>query len=472
MNTSIRNRLLLILLPLTLVIWGAAVVAIFTTTQREAEELIEAQLAQSARVLMSLIGHEVQEHKASLVSDISGEIMLQLRQIPEFEYQNQYEQKIAFQVLTLKDHQILLRSQGAPAFRMSDDDFGFSDRVIGGLPWSVYTLTDPKLEVQVQVGQTLGPRKDTIARIALRLITPLLFAIPLLGIIIWYGVGQAMRPLRIVARDVKRRRPDNLHPIVSDIVPAEVEPLIDALNKLFNRLQRAFETERRFTSDAAHELRTPLAALKAHAQVALRTTDDSMRREALVNVIAGVDRAVHLSEQLLILARIDPEIWAGREHVKLSEVATAVLADIAPSALAKNIELSLDDSSDAAVIHGDRTMISILLRNLVDNAIKYSPKHGSVEVRLERSGSWLNLKVADSGPGIPPEERARVFERFYRLAGTQPPGSGLGLSIVKRIAELHRAKIRLDASHLGGLLAEVSFPIEPPEGATPSLSQA
>jgi two-component system sensor histidine kinase QseC len=221
-------------------------------------------------------------------------------------------------------------------------------------------------------------------------------------------------------------------------------------------LQQAFETERRFTSDAAHELRTPLAAIKTQAQVALRSSADEERRRALNQVISGVDRASHLVQQLLTLARIDPTLWVGSELIDLPALASEVLAEIAPMALARDIDLSLEAGLPPA-IRGDRAMLGMMLRNLVDNAIKYTPAGGKVEVRLARDGARLNLSVDDSGPGITPEERARVFERFYRQVGTNVPGSGLGLSIVKRIADLHHAEVRLGDAALGGLRAEVVF---------------
>jgi two-component system sensor histidine kinase QseC len=308
----------------------------------------------------------------------------------------------------------------------------------------------------VQVGENSARRQALRDYIAWRILIPILLALPLLALMIWYGVSRAMVPLRNIAADVKNRRPDNLHPIEGTVVPLEAQPLIDALNALFQRLQQAFETERRFTADAAHELRTPLAALKTQAQVALRATADAERRQALTQVINGVDRATHLAQQLLTLARIDPTLWVGRDQVDLPALASEVLAEIAPAALAHDIDLGLEARA-TAVLRGDSAMLGILLRNLVDNAIKFTPAGGKVEVRVGRDGRRIVLSVDDSGPGIPPQERTRVFERFYRQIGALAPGSGLGLSIVKRIADLHHAAVRLGDSPLGGLRVEVIF---------------
>jgi two-component system sensor histidine kinase QseC len=453
MNPSIRKRLLLTFLTVTLALWAVVGMVIYAATQSEVDELIDAQLAQSARLLLNLMGHELKEEEQR-PGDFGDDDIAQ--QFTEFAHK--YEQRLAFQMWILAENRIWLRTDSAPRYRLSERSAGFEDRVIEGSPWRVYVLTDPQGLIQVQVGESSERRQELRNYIAWRVLIPIVLSIPLLALMIWYGVGRAMLPLRNIAADVKRRRPDNLHPIPETVVPLEAKPLVDALNALFQRLQQAFETERRFTSDAAHELRTPLAALKTQAQVALRASADDERRRALNQVITGVDRATHLAQQLLTLARIDPTLWVGREQVDLPALASEVLAEIAPAALARDIELSLEAGS-APAIRGDRAMLGIMLRNMVDNALKFTPAGGKVEVSLAQDGALLKLSVDDSGPGVPPEERARVFERFYRQVGTNAPGSGLGLSIVKRIADLHHAEVRLGDAALGGLRIEVTFDV-------------
>jgi two-component system sensor histidine kinase QseC len=451
MNPSIRKRLLLTFLTVTLALWAVVGMVIYAATQSEVDELIDAQLAQSARLLLNLMGHELKEEEQR-PGDFGDDDIAQ--QFTEFAHK--YEQRLAFQMWILAENRIWLRTDSAPRYRLSERSAGFEDRVIEGSPWRVYVLTDPQGMIQVQVGESSERREELRNYIAWRVMIPILLSIPLLAVMIWYGVGHAMLPLRNIAADVKNRRPSNLHPIPDTVVPLEAKPLVDALNALFQRLQQAFETERRFTSDAAHELRTPLAALKTQAQVALRATADEERRHALTQVITGVDRATHLAQQLLTLARIDPTLWVGRDQVDLPTLASEVLAEIAPVALAKDIDLGFE-AGPVSVIPGDRAMLAIMTRNLVDNALKYTPAGGKVEVRIAQHGRRIALDVDDSGPGIPPEERERVFERFYRQVGTNVPGSGLGLSIVKRIADLHHAGVRLDHSPLGGLRIEVVF---------------
>lgn len=241
-------------------------------------------------------------------------------------------------------------------------------------------------------------------------------------------------------------------------VPEEVAPLAQALNDLFARLQQAFEGERRFTADAAHELRTPLAALKIQAQVALRANNVVERNTALENVLRGVDRATRLVEQLLTLARVDPEtITLGFKPVELQGLAASVMRDLEPLAHAKHIEMALEVSS-ACNVFGDDAQLGLLLRNLIDNAIRYTPAGGRVLVVLQSIGG-VSIEVCDTGPGIAAAERDQVLQRFYRISGSGEEGSGLGLSIVRRIAELHGAQLTLSDNPSGtGLLAKVFWP--------------
>jgi len=451
MNPSIRKRLLLTLLSATLALWAVVGIVIYATTQNEVDELVDAQLAQSARILLNLMGHELkeEEEKPGYVSE--DDIAQQFAK-----FAHKYEQRLAFQMWILAENRIWLRTDNAPRDRMTERSAGFVNGVIAGETWRVYVLTDPESKIQVQVGESSERRNELRRDIAWRVLIPVLLSIPMLALMIWFGIGRAMQPLHNITDDVQNRRPDNLHPIPVTVVPIEIKPLADALNALFRRLQQAFETERRFTSDAAHELRTPLAGIRTQAQVALRASADEERRRALNQVISGVDRATHLVQQLLTLARIDPTLWVESELIDLPALASEVLAEIAPVALARDSDLSLETGNTPA-IRGNRTMLGIMLRNLVDNALKYTPAGGRVEVRLAQDGARLRLSVDDSGPGVPPEERARVFERFYRQVGTNVPGSGLGLSIVKRIADLHHADVFLGDAPLGGLRVEVIF---------------
>ena len=253
--------------------------------------------------------------------------------------------------------------------------------------------------------------------------------------------------------------PSYLKPVDLESVPKEIEPLVMELNSLFRRLQDAFDREKRFTADAAHELRTPLAALNTHTQVALRADTPEERRQALLKVLAGVNRGTHVVQQLLTLSRMVPEAGIN-EPTKMDMVkeAAEIAAQLAPEAISKNIDLELI-APDKAMMMGNPTAIGILIRNLVDNAIRYSPEDGEIKIKVSELDNHVILEVIDTGPGIPEELRERVFERFYRVVGNKATGSGLGLGIVQQIAKLHDAKIELRTPENGkGLNFTVTFP--------------
>jgi signal transduction histidine kinase len=305
-------------------------------------------------------------------------------------------------------------------------------------------------------------RRELIAGIAGRLTAPLIFGLPLMGFWIWLATWRGLKPLDAVAREIAARQPEKLEPVTPASAPSEVRPLVEAINGLFVRVEHALESERRFTADAAHELRTPLAALAAQAQVVQRARDAGERDHAIEQLIASTRRASRLVDQLLTLARLDPDNAAVSETVSLDRLAENVCAAHGAEAMEKNIALELDAVS--ATIAGNADMLRILLRNLIDNAIRYTSAGGRVTVAVAPG----ILSVTDTGPGIPAAEHERVFNRFHRLAGQDTEGSGLGLSIVARIAERHGASVELGTGENGkGLRVTVRFSARPvPAGAS------
>lgn len=309
----------------------------------------------------------------------------------------------------------------------------------------------------VQVAQSLEVREEALRGLMLRLLLPLALLVPLLGLATWFTVGRGLRPLATLRDAVLQRHPGSLFPITLEHAPDEVKPLIGSLNDLLARLSDALEGQRRFTADAAHELRTPLTAVKLQFQLLERAGSDSERKEAVVNLEQGIERAIHLVNQLLTLARLDPENSArDHEPVMLDALLYGVYRDFTALAASRSIDLRLHRCDEVA-IDGNVEQLRTLLANLVDNAIRYTPDHGIVELSALRDDSGMLVEVADSGPGIEPQERERVFDRFYRPAGTKQPGSGLGLSIARRIVEAHHVRIVLDESRYGGLLVQVLF---------------
>ena len=442
MKPSLRRRLLFLLSGTVLAGWLATAVFTYFDARHEIGEMLDAHLAQSAGLIAAQLEHEFDDdHEARLPR------------------QYKHERKIAFQVWDRKGR-LRLRSASAPETRMQSQSEGYGDATIDGKRWRVFSRRDESRHYVVQVAERYELRDELAQSVASHLLHPLYFALPVLALLIWLAVGAGLAPLSGVAREVARRDPDNLAHLDTGNVPREITPLVVALNALFDRLRQSLEQERRFTADAAHELRTPLAAVKTQAQVALGATGEAERARALAHVIGGTDRATRLTEQLLVLARLDPQtaLPPGRT-VDLPALARQGVAEIAPAASAKGVEVGLA-AGEAAPVAGDAVLLGVLLRNLLDNAVRYTPAGGEVEVSLRRTDGGVALAVADNGPGIPEAERDRVFDRFHRLLGTGEAGSGLGLSIVRRIADLHRARIVLTGGPGGrGLQVEVVFPI-------------
>jgi two-component system OmpR family sensor kinase len=314
----------------------------------------------------------------------------------------------------------------------------------------------------IQVAQPMSVRERGAAQLALQTLIPFALLLPVLALVIWLAVGHALQPLQRLTSLVKARRVNALDALPDERLPEEVQPLVAALNDLISRLRAALERERAFMADAAHELRTPLTALHLQMAMLARASGESERTAAMGTLSAGVQRAIRLVEQMLALARQEPRAESPRVAVRLDDLAREIVAELVPLADAGNIDLGVT-AAQAVSLPADPEALRTLLRNLVDNAVRYSAAGGRVDVSVEAvpaaSGGGARLAVTDEGPGIAPEDRARVFDRFYRRAGTAPPGSGLGLAIVKAIADAHGASVALSDPASGrGLTVTVSFP--------------
>jgi two-component system sensor histidine kinase QseC len=283
-------------------------------------------------------------------------------------------------------------------------------------------------------------------------------AVPLLALAVWWAVYRGTAPLRRLGRTLAERQPDALQPLPLTGLTSEMEPLIEALNKLLGRISVLLESERRFTADAAHELRTPIAAIRVQAQVALAETDDALRRHALSGTLEGCDRAARLVDQLLTLSRLEADRMPPMATLDLHALIQRVVAELVPKALAKGQVLEVEESQ-ACRIPGNETLLAVLVRNLVDNALRYSPQAARVRIGLLQKNERFVLSVEDSGPGLPESDRRRLGERFFRVSGNGESGSGLGWSIVKRIAAAHGFELKIEASvDLGGLAVRVMGP--------------
>jgi len=345
---------------------------------------------------------------------------------------------------------------------------GLADLTVNGKTWRTFSVASR--DRVIQVAQPLQIRQKLAAGAALRSVAPLLFIAPVMALLIWWLAAQTLAPLKRVADGVRARDEQSLQPLPTAGLPDEVAPLVGALNALLQRLDASLGAQRAFVSDAAHELRSPLTALKLQMQLLKRSPDEATRGAAVEALNAGIDRAARLVEQLLALARAEPGApLAASVDLDLSELVRAAVADTVPFAHSR--ETAIELFADAPVmVHGDATSLTVLARNLVDNAVRYAPRGSRVELRVLQDEGAPLLRVDDAGPGIPPDERARVFDRFYRHAAGDESGTGLGLAIVRSVADRHGAAVSLGDSPLGGLRVEVRFAQTSANKMTPSAS--
>lgn len=437
---SLKTRLVVVLLSLIGTIWSGIAVYTYFDIRHESEELLDAHLAQSASLILAQAEHAIEE--------------IEMEHAPQFKEGH----RVAFQ-LWERGEKLRLHSKNAPNTLLSSTTTGFSDSVVNGQEWRVFSAWTRHHENLVQVAERNDSRQDITHAMTLNLLLPLLIALPMLGLLVWIAVAQSLSPLTRLGHEVARRDAANLEPLQPQGAPGEIMPLIDNLNTLFARVARLIEHERRFTADAAHELRTPLAALMTQAQVARAATADADRNHALDKVIAGCGRAARIVDQMLTLTRLEPDTALGtRDILDLRALAQSLVADIAPAALQQGVDIEFSDCAETPV-SGNADLIRIALRNLIDNAVRYSPKNTRVQVTLDPSGEFVSAKVIDQGPGLSAEDQAKVGQRFYRVIGNTAAGSGLGLSIARRIAELHGGTVELRGnSDSAGLTAELRLP--------------
>jgi two-component system OmpR family sensor kinase len=335
---------------------------------------------------------------------------------------------------------------------------GFSNLEANGTTYRIFSVQTSTQTVQV--AQDMAVRRNMAGSLALRTVGPIAVLMPILMLVVWWVVSRSLEPVARVRSQVAARQADDLSPVSEAGLPDEVRPLVQELNLLFGRVRTAFQAQQNFVADAAHELRTPLAALKLQALSLERADNAEARDVAVARLSAGIERATRLVEQLLVLARQEETAAGGSkaQSVALADLARRTVGEMAGVAQAKAIDLGLHHADEARV-NGQPDAITIMMRNLVDNALKYTPRGGTVDVDVRAAADGATVCVEDSGPGIPADERERVVDRFYRIAGSEAAGSGLGLAIVKAIGERHGAALTLGQSErLGGLSVKIQFP--------------
>ena len=447
---SLQTRLLLGLIGAMSVLWLAAAVMIWVDARYELDELLDAHLAQAAALMV-----------AQQARGDDGDDDDPLMATPTL---HRYSRQVAFQVW----HRgaLSLRSPNAPLEPMGRQTLGFETITLQGVEWRLFSTLGSEPDVLVYVAEQSAARGEITKAVLRGLLLPLMLSLPLIALAAWAVIGRGMRPLRQLSSSLAARAPHALMPLDRPAgTPLEIVPVVAALNVLLARVARLLDAERRFTADAAHELRTPIAGLRAQAQVALGASSEAERIHALKATLQGCDRASHLVQQLLTLSRLDASGPERSSPVDLARLAQSVALDLAPAALAaqQSLELELDlppagpegddgPRTGSSCVEGDEALLRVLLRNLLDNALRYGPPGTRVVMKLEATGAQPRLSVHDSGPGIAAADLARLGERFFRPPGQAAPGSGLGWSIVQRIAQAHGIQVRAESpGALGGL---------------------
>jgi two-component system, OmpR family, sensor histidine kinase QseC len=505
MSFSLRQLLLVTLLSASMLIWGITAYINYRITRDEVAALFDAELAQSGKVLMAFfeglpqdtaledrlkmiqpdelgqgydrkIAFQLKSENDGLLKHSKGLLNFPLSGFNEIKNKDplsdvfddpketdgryKYERKIAFQLWS-KENGLLLSSQSAPKFALSSLKYGFSEAKIDDHLWHVFSITNSTGDYVIHVGRKEEIRAQLSDDISRQLVTQFLVGLPLLGIVIWFIVGYTLKPLNRLERALSKREASFLKPLSAKKLPTEVVPVVNEINNLFEQLEQAFEHERRFTADASHELRTPLAGLLTQAQVALRTTDEAVRKQALLRISQAVHRMTYMVQQLLTFSRIESgKEYLAKEITNVNREVIQVVTELEPAAYKKRIQMEFVEQN-AVPILANTQLITILVRNVIDNAIKYTPAGGNIMIYLEGNNKELQFRVEDSGPGIPPDQYEKSLKRFHRCVETAhaAQGSGLGFSIVERIASNYGAELTLGVSQFGGLKVTVIFPI-------------
>jgi signal transduction histidine kinase len=444
---SLQRRVLVLSVAVTAIAWLVGGTAMYLIERHVSDALFDQRLRDIAGALLTFADHEINE-----LQEAGGDIV-------HMEGALTLGRRYRYQIWSRRGELLLVsvateRTPFAPF-----DAVGFSDRDIGGEMMRVVVMPSDDGRKMLEVAEPLSARLAPIDPGMFLLAIPLLLSLALLVGVSAILMRRATRALGESASQVTQRSPGDLRPLEVSHAPQELTPIVTAVNSLFARIQSALATERRFTSDAAHELRTPLAAIKIQAQVALLTHDEPERRRALERLMHSIDGAAHMVDQLLTMSRIDGLMGLSAQAVRmqLDSVAAHVIDEMRP--LTARRDQRIIEELAAADIDGLEFGIAVLLRNLLDNAARYGPAGGSIRVRTGTAAGACFVSVEDQGPGIDPAQRQRVFERFYRQpTNADVDGCGIGLSIVQAVVQMHGARIALDRSDLGGLSVSVHFP--------------
>ena len=449
--TSIKTALVWRVVAIILLVWALTAVFSYRGTRAEIFQKFDDDLAMDARILLAQVVHEIYEVGVENVREEFGSI-LQDQEGVEFGRGTEF-------LIYGKSGELLMSTSHAPDLSAIALSQGFSDQQTGGAYWRVYTHFNRWSGISVRGAELRDKRERMMEYVLAQTLYPVAFAVPIISMLLWMGVGGGLRSLRELVSAVSKRHGDNLRPIDLEEVPEEVVPLVTELNRLMQRLESALESERRLTANAAHELKTPLAALKINTQVALRSEPGPDQDRALRNIQSSIDRISRLIEQILVLGRVEQAQRPLASRFDLSRQLKASVVDLQPLAEQKQVRFRIDCPDECAgkSLRGHAKEIDLLFFNLFENAVKYSPPGGEVTVTVGRRDDHVEMVVCDQGPGVPPEELPKIERRFYRGRGCLQEGSGLGLAIAREIADRNGIAMSFGNVEPHGFLARLRF---------------
>ena len=450
MNISLRTQLLFRLIIFSVVLVGGTTWFGYKDVVYETQELFDAQLSRSARIILSLTQSQNNISSFSNIQEYLDESGLAIMYINFEEHDDEqqtddghiYETKLAFQIWD-DEGNLLVKSYNAPLEPMSKEKNGYENVVLDDYKWRTFSLPSNNQQYRCITAERIDVRDDLIIKISNDLFYMSIILIPALSLILYLTIDRGLKPLQYLASQINRRSEKNLDLIATDYKYSEIVTIKNALNQLLDRLKETLAREKRITSDAAHELRTPLAAIRLHTELAKNAKNAEQKNESLDQVIQGVDRTTHLVEQLLALARLEPKLLAKDfTEVDFTQLIIEECALLSPLAINKDIDMSFNETQSIS-IDGNEASLRLLIRNLLMNAISYTPSGGAVTINLSVKNNKTILVVEDNGPGILEEDRERVMERFYRAENHKETGCGIGLSIVDRVVQMHQGNLQL-----------------------------
>lgn len=422
--TSIRLRLFAILLAATGTVWLSAFVWTQQSTRAEVEQVLDARLAEAGQMVSSLIS----DQRIDLASAASAVVAA-----PPSALAQGYSHRLSCQIWSLDGH-LVGQSSSAPADRLTQADSGFSTDIVDGEVWRVYSVVNEQLGVRVMVGDSQTVRDRLVRDVTTGLLVPAVLILPFLAALIWLSLRGGLMPLERLTKSLTRRNASDLAPMPVAGLPDEIRPVAQALNGLFDRVTAARDREQAFTAFAAHELKTPLAGINTHAQIALIAQDDATRRRALDRIQQGIAHTDRLVRQLLTMAQVDSTDIIETVLIDVEAAARSVVEDLASLASTRGVTVEVQ-SVTQAFLNNDDVLLSLALRNILENAIVASPKGSVVTIRIDKAQTAVRICIQDRGPGINAAERVHILDRFYRGRDAAHGGSGLGLAIVKVAVE-------------------------------------